>query len=262
MTSAAEPEAAAPASSTGRPAALATPRARLGLIIPSSNRLSEPQFRHFAPPGLAVHVTRLRMTGPWHRPLGEIHDSIRAAAGALADARCDAIVFHCTGGAMADGPEEEARILELIAEETGATALSTGAAVVAALRALAVTSLVLVSPYVQATNDAEAAYLSRLGFRVVGDVALGLKGGNDYITVEPARWLAVALGAMREGADGLFLSCTNTTQIEIIAEAERRTGKPCVSSNQAVLWAAARRLAPRLGGMPRIAGLGRLFGNA
>ena len=38
---------------------LATPLARIGLIIPSSNRLTEPQLRHFAPLELGIHVTRL-----------------------------------------------------------------------------------------------------------------------------------------------------------------------------------------------------------
>ena len=31
-------------------------RARVGLIIPAVNSLSEPQFNHFAPPGLTIHV--------------------------------------------------------------------------------------------------------------------------------------------------------------------------------------------------------------
>jgi maleate cis-trans isomerase len=38
------------------------PQARIGLIIPSSNRLTEPQFHRFAPPGFGIHATRLRMT--------------------------------------------------------------------------------------------------------------------------------------------------------------------------------------------------------
>ena len=246
-----------------RPADLVTPRARLGLIIPSSNRLSEPQIRHFAPPGLGVHVTRLRMTGPWHRPISALHDDIKVAAGALADSKCDAIVFHCTGGAMEEGPETEARVVELIAQETGAVALATGAAIVAALKALALRRLVLMTPYRQSVNDAERAYLGELGFEVVHDVALNLSGGNEYIHVEPARWMELSLEATAaHPADGLFLSCTNTTQIEIIADFERATGIPCVNSNQAVLWAVTRALAPKLGGWPREPRLGRLFGNA
>ena len=90
------------------------------MIIPSSNRLAEPQFRHYLPDDIGVHVTRLRITGPWHRPLDEIGDAVREAAGCLADSQCDVIVFNCTGGAMAGGAAAEARLLELIAEESGA----------------------------------------------------------------------------------------------------------------------------------------------
>lgn len=247
------------AEDAARPALLAMPRARVGLIIPSSNRLSEPQFRHYLPDDIGVHVTRLRMTGPYHRPLDEIGDRVREAAGCLADSECDVVVFHCTGGAMADGVEAEARVLELIAEESGAIALSTGDAVVDALRALSITSMVLISPYVQATNDAEKAYLEILGFRVVNDVALGLPGGTSYIKVPPERWLEESVGAVTPEADGLFLSCTNTTQIEILERAEAATGLPAVNSNQAVMWRALRELAPKLGGTGAITGPGRLF---
>jgi hypothetical protein len=47
---------------------LIEPRARVGLLIPSVNRMSEPQFNHFAPPGLAVHVARARSRLSSRRP--------------------------------------------------------------------------------------------------------------------------------------------------------------------------------------------------
>ena len=65
----------------------------------------------------------------------------------------------------------------------------------------------------------------------------------------------------RARADGYFLSCTNTTQIEAIETIERETGKPAINSNQATLWAAIRRMEGR-GALPRIPGLGRLFAQA
>lgn len=245
-----------------RPAILKTPLARIGLMIPSSNRLAEPQFRHYLPGDIGVHTTRLRMTGPWHKPLGQIHDDIRAAAGALADSECDVIVFNCTGGAMQDGAEEEARVLDLIAGETGAIALSTGEAVVEALKAVGIRSMVLLSPYVQKTNDAEVAYLENLGFSVPADRALGLPGGTSYITVEPGTWMDEARALMRDDVDGLFLSCTNTTQIEIVDAFESEFDRACVNSNQAVMWAALTKLAPKLGRPPVIEGLGRLLAPA
>lgn len=79
------------------------PQARIGLIIPSSNRLTEPQFHRYAPPGVGIHATRLRMTGKWHRPLKHLKEAIAEAAAALSDVRPDIIVFHCTASSMEDG---------------------------------------------------------------------------------------------------------------------------------------------------------------
>jgi maleate isomerase len=241
---------------------LATPAARLGLIIPSSNRLSEPQFIHFAPLDLAIHVMRLRMSGKWKRPFSALIDDIEAAATVLADAKPDLIVFHCTGASMQEGPEGDARVLDLIRSRTGIEAISTGAAVVAALEALRIRRLVLISPYVQVTNDHEIAYLRALGFDIVHDVALGLSGSDEYIKVMPERWIDVALSNARPQADGYFLSCTNTTQIEAVAAIEAKLGKPVVNSNQAVLWASLKRLRAKLAPLPPIEHLGRLMREA
>ena len=52
--------------------ALPEPRARVGLIVPSVNRMSEPQFNHFAPEGLGIHVARARITGQWRKPAAEM----------------------------------------------------------------------------------------------------------------------------------------------------------------------------------------------
>jgi hypothetical protein len=54
-----------PAADAALTRAVTLPKARIGLIIPSSNRMSEPQFQLLAPDGLAVYVTRLQMPGPW-----------------------------------------------------------------------------------------------------------------------------------------------------------------------------------------------------
>ena len=38
-------------------------RAKIGLIIPSVNTYSEPQFNRYAPEGLGIHVARARVAG-------------------------------------------------------------------------------------------------------------------------------------------------------------------------------------------------------
>ena len=182
------------------------------------------------------------MSGKWKRPFAEISAEVAAAAALLADIRPDLIVFHCTGASMREGPAGDAAICNVIRDATGIGAISTGGAVVEALQALGVSTVVLISPYVQSNNDSEIAYLCKSGFSVVRDVGLGLKGGDEYANVPPEHWVRLAVDHARPEADGYFLACTNTTQIEAIPEIERRLGKPAVSSNQAVIWACLSRL--------------------
>ena len=79
------------------------------------------------------------------------------------------------------------------------------------------------------------------------DVALALPGSDQYLAQPPERWVELAVEHARDDADGYFLSCTNTTQIEAIEPIERKLGKPVVNSNQAVLWACMKRLRHKLG---------------
>ena len=235
---------------------MTNPPPRIGLIIPASNTATEVQFQRYAPAGVGVHVTRLRMTGRWQKPLRELDHAITEAAAALSDTGPGVIVFHCTANSMQEGLQGEAHILELIEKASGCPALTTSRAVTEALARLQLKKLVLISPYVKATNEHEIQFLGEAGFEVIHDLGLGLVGGGDeYLRITPQRWAELTLENRRAEADGYFLSCTATTMIEAIEDVERRLQRPVVASNQAVLWAALRRLDLT----EPIAGLGRLF---
>jgi len=232
-------------------------RMRIGLIIPSSNRLTEPQFNRYAPSDVGIYVTRLRMTGQWHKPLAELQDAIGDAARTLSDTKPDIIVFHCTASSMEDGLAGEERVTEWIRQATGCATITTGQAVTAALHTLAARKVVLISPYVEATNRLELNYMKEAGFEVLHELGLGLPGGDAYIAVTPDQWLQIVVDNIRPEAEGYFLSCTNTRTIEIVDTAEKRLGRPIVTSNQATLWACLRRM----GHTQNIPGLGRLFAD-
>src|SRR5262244_1143697 len=220
---------------------LPAPRARIGMIIPSVNSMTEPQLNYFAPPGLGVHVARARVAGEWKRPLAAMADEIATSAKLLADVAPDLIVFHCTDTSMTQGPQGEGAILKIVQD---------------ALQALGLRRLVLLSPY--KSNQAVIDYLGATGFTVVHDVALALKS-LEFATVTPREWVELARKHDRPDADGIFLSCTNTTQIEAIAGIEQALGKPVVNSNQAVLWGCVKRLKSALASLPPMPSLGRLM---
>jgi maleate cis-trans isomerase len=228
---------------------------RIGIIIPSSNCLAEPQFNRYAPDGVGIHVTRLRMTGPWHKPLNELQSAITEAAAVLSDTRPGVVVFNCTASSMEEGLSGDAMITGAIQRAAGCPALTTGQAINEALDFLSVKKLVMISPYMSATNEHEIRYLRESGVEVVHDLGLELKGGQEYIDVTPRRWKEIVYENLRPEADGYLLSCTNTRMIEVIEEIEKDLEKPVITSNQAALWAALQRLEVSR----EIAGLGRLF---
>ena len=78
------------------------------------------------------------------------------------------------------------------------------------------------------------------------------QGINDH---DPEEVVAFASKVCRPEADVLLCSCTAWRSLEAVAELERRTGKPVVSSNQASIWAAYRAI----GLKPKITGFGRLL---
>jgi len=231
-------------------------RARVGLIIPAVNTMSEPQFNHFAPEGLGIFVTRARVAGKWRRPVAQMADEVRHTAALLSDSSPDLIVFHCTDSSMQEGPAGEKRLLDLIHDETRLPALSTSRLVADAFDVLGIKSVVLLTPYV--SNDNIIRYLTESGIKVVHDVKLGLTP-QGFTEVTPQQWVALAREHDRPDADGIFLSCTNTTQIEAIAEIERTLGKPVVNSNQAVLWGCLKRLKDKLPPLKPMPELGRLM---
>ncbi len=227
---------------------------RIGLIIPSSNRLTEPQFNRYAPPGVDVHVTRLRMTGKFRKPLDDMKRSLVEASEALSDVKPGVIVFHCTANSMEKGLAHEAAIVEIIEKTSGCPTLTTAQAITAAFNQLGIKKLVLISPYVKETNEHEVRYLNEAGYTVLHELGLGLET-HGYSAVTPEEWRTIVQENARADADGYFLSCTNTRMIEAIGDIERETGKPAVSSNQATIWACLRKLGIEYSD----ARLGRLF---
>jgi len=227
---------------------------RIGLIIPSGNSLTERQFNQYVPPGVGVHVTRLRMTGKWRKPWAKLKDSLIEAAEALSDVRPGMIVFHCTANSMENGLAHEAAIVETVEKASGCPTMTTAQAITQAFDRVGIKKLVLISPYVQETNAHEVEYLSEAGYTVLHELGLGLQT-DAYSQVTPAEWQKVVTENTRAEADGYFLSCTNTRMIEAIDGLEKDLDKPVINSNQATLWACLKRLGIRHGD----AKLGRLF---
>ena len=229
-------------------------RGRIGLIIPSSNRKVEDEMVRWFPVGVQPHVARLRMTGVHHVELEQLTPRVRDAAATLDDARCDAVVFHCTGTSMTEGSAGEQRLLAALREATSGRVGTTATAVLRALEAVAVRRLVLITPYTPEATAHEAEFLQAAGFEVARWVATDRGGSDGYAATPPSFWFEAVAAAADPSVDGYFLSCANIACFDQVEHLEATLGRPVITSNQAVLWWALRAL-----GLPDRPALGRLL---
>ena len=233
------------------------PRARIGFIIPSSNRMVEPQMQRYLPSNIVPHFTRLGMTNRHRKSLEELMPKILEAADLLNDSKCDVIVFQCTGTSMSGGVAMDRKVIGEILDATGRPAISTASSVDAAFKALGAKRLAFLSETAEAGHAKKLNYLRAAGYEIVADRAMGLAGSDVYCATPPDYWLAAASGIASEMADAIFVSCANISAIDIIEELEACTGKPVVTSNQAALWNALRTIGigdnvPSLGRLMRL----------
>lgn len=231
------------------------PRARLGFIIPSSNRMVEPQMARYAPAGVVPHFNRIGMTNRHKAPLDKLLPRILDAAELLGDSKCDITILQCTGTSMSGGVEAERNVIRAITQKTGRPAISAASSLMAAFAALGARRLVYTSESPQDGHEEKLRYLREAGFDIVADKTANLPSSDAYCTAPPQLWYDTALSLKRDNADCYFLSCANIHSIDVIEKIEAAVGKPVVTSNQAALWCALRTL----GLDDKVAGLGRLF---
>lgn len=228
---------------------------RIGLIIPSSNRMVEQEMvRHF-PDGVVAHVNRLRMTGPNRKPLSELLPEVERACAELVDAKCEAVAFHCTANSMAEGSGGEAALLEALRRANAPNVATTSTAVMNALGALNARRIALVTPYSQSATEEETHFFDEAGVDVVYMKGCDRGGSDAYCATPAAFWKAEAMALPHNDFDALFLSCANIQCLGIVDDMEERLGRPVITSNQVVIWEMLRQIGWRGAERPQ----GQLF---
>jgi len=210
-------------------------RARIGVLLPSSNTTSEQQFHTLAPPGVSFHITRLELLSADESDVLAMAERAEDGASLVAQAGVDLIVFHCTAATTYyDGADDE--IVDRIGKVTGVPTTTTSKSVVAALRELNAQRLVLLTPYPSHINVREVEFLHKAGFEVIHETGLGITSGFGMFEPTPEDWYGYTLENKRDEADAYFISCAAVRATDVIAALEQALGKPVVTSNSAVLW--------------------------
>lgn len=235
---------------------MAEARKKLGLILPSSNTTVEPDFHRVLPAHVSLHASRIWVVDVTHDDLEAMNSDAATAARYVGTAEVDAIAYACTSGSFIGGPRYDQGLLARIkAESGGAPSVGTSPAMVAALRAVGIQRVSVVTPYTDEINEGLTTFLTAHGFDVLSMAGQQIVPNVEIGAQTPETIVAFAKANLHPEADGLFLSCTNWRAMEVAERLERETGKPVVTSNQATLWAALGAL----GVVKPLDGYGRLL---
>ncbi|MGD1925793.1 MAG: Asp/Glu racemase [Paracoccaceae bacterium] len=238
-------------------------RARLGVLVPFTNTNLEPDLALMCPPEISVHIARL---GGYDED--EIPDEAQMQGLGASDldeplhllmgAKPDVVLYGCTSATLTHGPEFDTRLGDRLRPASGAGTVTAAGALVNALKILDVRKIGFASPYVPSINDMAVDFLDRMGIRTVQRSEVTETLDNTGLgALDPDAAFRLGLGAEHAEAEALVLSCTDMRAVETIARLEDTTGKPVITSNQAMLFQALQHLK-----IPDpLPGFGRLLGS-
>lgn len=232
-------------------------RARIGLIVLETDQTMETEFRCLtALDGVAIYHARLSNDPTvTSDTLAEMEDELPMAARLLPRAMgLQSIGYGCTSGATLIGENRIAEILGTV--HPGVPASNPLTAGIAAMQALRVRRIGLVTPYAPEVTEAMRIRFIDAGFDVA---VIGSFYESDDFAVGKIDCRSILEAAVSIGSspacDGVFISCTSLRAANIIESAEAQLGKPVTASNHALAWHLLR-----LAGInDRIDSKGRLF---
>lgn len=223
-------------------------RARLGIVVPVSNTNLEPDMMLLAPRGVSLHFARAGGYDvdriPDEQQMRQYSDTpVDDVVASLVHCRADLIVYGCTSATLAQGPDYDRAFRANIERIAGVPAVTAASALVQVLQALEIERFAFTSPYVASLNDLAIAFLEDSEMRCVHRVDAPEPLGNEAVgDMHPEEVIENALGADHPDAQALVISCTDYRATEAIDELEARLEKPVITSNQASLLVALRRL--------------------
>ena len=220
----------------------------IGIVAPFDLALDRELWR-WAPEPVSLYITRtahldVPVSVGMAEALGDL-DALAAASRDVATADPGVTAYLCTSASFVGGLAGEARLREAMKHGGARRALTTSGAMLEALEAIGARRVAVATPYDAALTDRLVDFLAEAGIETTGMGYLGM--GEDIWRVDAGSVCELARAIPREGADALFLSCTNLPTYDVIPALEEEFGLPVLSANLVTLWAALRAL----GELPR-----------
>lgn len=219
-------------------------RAKVGVIVPSTNTVVEHDTSLLRPHGVTFHTGRMRITNPsmdsndnFEALIQQIRRAIVPALDDVMTCKPDVMMMGMSGETFWGGAKGHDAFMERVTEATGGLQVTTGASACrAALEAFGAKRIAVFSPY-QPVADAEVVrYFSDVGLEVVKIKGLQAPSATAIAEISPETVIETLREIDSPEADAIVQVGTNLSMIGIADQAEYWLGKPVVAINAATIW--------------------------
>lgn len=236
-------------------------RGRIGLIMASTNGVTEGEAPKVIPDGVSVHYTRISYRGEGDeaddvRLRKELESAVSLLAGSSYNIGVDVVgLMH--GSASADPRKVfDQELSERMHKVSRVPSTTQSSAVLEALRRLSIKKVATGIPLGQmSTLLRMKAFLEANGFEVKKYASLGFTDHHLVCSQPPETAYKFMKSLNSDDVDAIVMNNSNLRTIEVIDPLERDIGKPVITGNQALLWSCIRKL----GIHDQIQGFGKLF---
>lgn len=210
---------------------------RIGLIVPSSNTVMEPDFHQRVGVAGIISTTRIFLQDVTREAeIRMLEDDLSKAVQLIRTTAPDVVVFGCTSAGALGGLTHDDGIGEIIEKGARARAVTVLRAVLTQLRSVGPRKLAVFTPYIEDLTNSIASSIAEAGYPPVKAAGMGLRANLEIGRIQPTDIVSFVESQIDGCApDCIFLSCTNWRAIEAIEPLQRKLGVPIITSNQAAI---------------------------
>ena len=239
-------------------------RLKLGVIVPATNTIVEPEFHSMTPAGVTCHTgrfplkdVRISSNDDFERLGADIHANLDRAVDDLMSVAPDHIIVGVSAESFWDGADGAEVIRNRLAEKTGVSITLGSDAARVALEAVAAQRIGVLTPYWPVADERVQKYFDQCGFTAVR--VTGLKATSPLNIAEQSRATLrdAILDLDGDDIDTIVQVGTNLALAALADELEQELGKAVIAINVALYWHALRQN----GINEPIPGFGRLLKN-
>ena len=223
-------------------------RAKLAVIVPSTNTIVEADFSHLLRiAGVTIHTGRMYVERPaldsdeaFARLLEQVDRAFETALRDVMTCEPDYLVMGMSAPTFWGGRDGNAAFLERARRLSGLGVTTGAEACRAALEALGARRIAVLTPYQPIMRAQIVRYFEESGFPVARYVDLACPSATAIAAVTPDELRTVLRGLDGPDVDAIVQVGTNLSMVGLAAEAEGWLGKPVIAINAAIAWHAYR----------------------